>query len=72
MGGTNDDAWMSNRSTHLEDVVVDEALCNGDLLRHNHNVLQILIWYIVQLLAMICRREGDPPSQHKSRTRSPI
>ena len=33
--------------SHLEDVVVNKPLRNGDLLRHDHHVLQILIWYIM-------------------------
>ena len=53
--------------SHLEDVVVNKPLRNGDLLRDDHNVLQILIRHVMQLLAVVCTARGfrgdDPRSQ---------
>lgn len=41
------------RSTHLENVIVDEALCDGDLLRDDHDFPQLLVRYIMQLLPVV-------------------
>jgi len=39
-------------NSYLQDVVIVKSGCDGDLLRDNQGILEILIWDIVELLAM--------------------
>lgn len=47
---------MTSDASYLQDVVVLKFRCHRDLLRNNQRVLEILIWNIVELLAVPYRQ----------------
>lgn len=42
----------------LQDIVILKSGCDGDLLRNNQRILEILVWDIVELLAVPCQRRS--------------
>jgi hypothetical protein len=45
---------MSDLSVVLKNVVILNALSDGDLLRHWYQVFKVLVWDVVHLLRMDC------------------
>jgi len=68
-------------NSYLQDVVIIKSGCDGDLLCDNQGILEILIWDIVELLAMpyrqknvcmmsrVMTRTNDPLNPHLGITR---
>jgi hypothetical protein len=43
----------SGFGTYLEDVIVLEPLCSGDLLRYGHRVCEVFVWKFVELCCVV-------------------
>lgn len=51
------DDLVCDAAVILEDVVVLEPLCSGDLLRDGHHIREVFVWELVELCRMVFRND---------------